>query len=204
MGKANLYKNTVPLVLASASSRRRKLLESLGINIKIIPSSVDESTFSCSDPPANLVKKLAEQKAMDVFSKVKDLPVIAADTVVVFDNEIFGKPRNRDDAIRMLSALSGNTHRVLTGVSLVNPFPFIRVYTWNCETLVSFRKINQKEIEGYVMTGEPMDKAGAYGIQEIASSFVEKIEGSYTNVVGLPLSETINLLLRLGIIEVRW
>ncbi len=202
MEKATLYRNVVPLVLASASSRRRNLLESLGISIKIMPSSVDENTSSCSSP-VNLVKKLAEQKAMDVFSRVRDLPVLAADTVVVFNNEILGKPRDCDDAIRILSALSGNTHSVLTGVSLVNPSPFIRIYTWSCETLVSFRNISPEEIEAYVMTGEPMDKAGAYGIQDMASSFVEKVEGSYTNVVGLPLSDTVKLLLRLGIIEVR-
>ena len=196
-----LYKNVFPLVLASASPRRRALLESVGIKLRVIPSHVDERDLTSREPPFLLVRKLAEEKAMDVFSRIKEEAVIGADTIVVLDGQILGKPGSIEKAVEMLKLLNGKTHKVLTGVSLVNPHPFMRVYTWHTETLVTFRNVTSEEIMSYVKTMEPIDKAGGYGIQELAACFVEKIEGSYTNVVGLPLAETVSLLLRLGIIR---
>ncbi len=196
-----LYKNVFPLVLASASPRRRALLESVGIKLRVIPSHVDERDLTSREPSFLLVRKLAEEKTMDVFSRIKEEAVIGADTIVVLDGQILGKPGSIEKAVEMLKLLSGKTHKVLTGVSLVNPHPFMRVYTWHTETLVTFRNVTSDEIISYVKTMEPIDKAGGYGIQELAACFVEKIEGSYTNVVGLPLAETVSLLLRLGIIR---
>ncbi|MBW1976181.1 MAG: septum formation protein Maf [Deltaproteobacteria bacterium] len=199
----NLYRNLLPLILASASPRRKELLSSLGISFTVIPSNIDEKNDSVF-PPEEFTRQLAIAKALDIFIRNKDVAVIAADTVVCVGNRVFGKPRNEEEASAMLHLLSGNTHRVVTSTCLVTPAvetcPI--VYSWQCETFVTFRRLTDDEIAAYVATGEPMDKAGAYGIQGQAAAFVSAIKGSYSNVVGLPLAETVLALLRFGVISV--
>lgn len=179
-------------VLASASPRRRELLEMLGIkDLRIIPPRGKE----IADPslsPQETVAALSRAKALEVAALVEnDALVIAADTVVVLEDEILGKPRITEEAVSMLSRLSGREHRVFTGVTLVRGDRIITEY--EC-TVVRFRSMSPEEISAYVATGEPMDKAGAYGAQGIGALFVEGIEGDFFNVVGLPLCR-LNLML---------
>lgn len=172
------------LILASKSPRRIELLKLAGFNYEIIPAISEEKT----DPlltPCETVVNLACQKAAEVSASHPDDIVIGADTVVVYDNEIMGKPADCDDAFRMLKKLSGNIHSVYTGVCIRkgnNQRAFFE------ETKVEFYPLSDNEIREYIETGEPMDKAGAYGIQEKGSLLVKRIDGDYFNVVGLPLS----------------
>lgn len=197
-------RNIPRLVLASGSPRRRELLEKLGLCFEVIVSDVDESIDS-SDP-AFVVEDLAEAKARAVGAQASrmlsaasgTMLVLGADTIVVLDNEILGKPRDKDDAVRMLKQLSGRSHQVFTGVSLVR-IPGDKVRTIHTMTDVHFRDLDLSEIKAYVETGEPMDKAGAYALQGIASAFVRKIEGCYTNVIGLPVPDTVALLREHGV-----
>lgn len=182
------------LILASASPRRRRLLEQIALSFRVIPSSVDEDDICC-DPLAN-VQAIALRKAHDVAARVEDGIVIGADTQVLADNRVFGKPENMADAVRMLSELSGRTHRVITGVALVDAKTGFE-QTWAETTLVTFRSLSEDEVSAYVETGEPMGKAGAYGIQGRAAAFVERIEGCYFNVVGLPLAKLVQKLRKL-------
>lgn len=196
--------NIPRLVLASGSPRRRELLEKLGLRFTVTVSDLDESIDS-SDP-AFVVENLAEAKACAVGMQVATLHsvdlspvlILGADTIVVLDNEILGKPRDKDDAVRMLKQLSGRSHQVFTGVSLVQ-VPGDSVRTIHTVTDVHFRDLDLSEIEAYVETGEPMDKAGAYALQGVASAFVRKIEGCYTNVIGLPVPDTVALLREHGV-----
>lgn len=196
--------NIPRLVLASGSPRRRELLEKLGLSFTVTVSDLDESIDS-SDP-AFVVENLAEAKARAVGMQVARLHsvdlspvlILGADTIVVLDNEILGKPRDKDDAVRMLKQLSGRFHQVFTGVSLLE-IPGDKVRTIHTVTDVHFRDLDSSEIEAYVQTGEPMDKAGAYALQGIASAFVRKIEGCYTNVIGLPVPDTVALLREHGL-----
>lgn len=195
----SLSSGNVPrLVLASGSPRRRELLEKLGLKFEIVVSDVDESIHS-SDP-AFVVQDLAAAKALAVAqnvdsatSTVRETLVLGADTIVVLENEILGKPRDKVEAVQMLSKLSGRAHQVFTGVSLVR-VPGQKATTIHTVTDVFFRRLDEPEIRAYVETGEPMDKAGAYALQGIASLFVCKIEGCYTNVIGLPIPDTVQLL----------
>jgi len=183
------------LILASASPRRRQLLRQIGLTFQVIPSSVDESNDVYHDPSAS-VQAIALRKARDVAASVEDGIVIGADTQILMDDEVLGKPEDAADAVRMLSKLSGRTHRVITGVALVDAGTSFEE-TWVETTLVTFRKLSDDEISDYVETGEPMGKAGAYGIQGGAAAFVEKIEGCYFNVVGLPLAKLVQKLRKL-------
>ncbi|MBQ2889919.1 MAG: septum formation inhibitor Maf [Clostridia bacterium] len=173
-------------VLASASPRRKQLLQSIGLSAQIIPANIDEDKLK-GLPPEKMVSQLAMLKATDVARSFKgETYVIGADTCVCLDGEILGKPHNIADAKRMLQMLSGKKHTVYTGYCVVDCKSGNA--TSKCEkTEVKFRTLSEKEIDAYIKTREPMDKAGAYGIQGKGSIFIEKIEGDYFNVVGLPL-----------------
>jgi septum formation protein len=175
-------------ILASASPRRAELLRSAGLEFEVIPTQVDESPLP-NEAPADLVLRLSQRKGEVVFTANPEALVLAADTVVVWDGAILGKPADAEEAVEMLTTLSGRTHEVLTGFSLF--WPDRAVYQQVCSTQVTFRNLEKDEIQAYVQSGEPLDKAGAYGIQGNAAAFVLKIDGSYTNVVGLPLAQVV-------------
>ncbi len=186
------------LILASQSPRRKYLLKQAGLQFKVIPSQVDESTVPMTSPES-YVKLLAEQKAQDIARQYPDNYVIGADTIVLMDGTILGKPRSRDEARHMLARLSGKTHQVLTGFAVRCT---ARAYSYSdtVKTDVRFKTLAPEEIEWYIHTPEPFDKAGAYAIQGLGTFLVKSINGSYTNVVGLPVCEVIELLLKEGFI----
>jgi septum formation protein len=184
----------VRLILASASPRRADLLRAAGFDFEIFPATVDERLLP-GETPSDYVQRLAIAKTAEVWraSQAGDLAVLGADTAVVVDTAILGKPRDEDEAREMLERLAGQTHEVLTGVSIrTNREEVHYVET----TSVAFAPMSQAEIAWYVSTGEGQDKAGAYGIQGLASRFVVKIEGSYPNVVGLPIASVSAILNR--------
>lgn len=170
------------LILASQSPRRRELLAWTFIPFSVIPSTIEE-VVSSSDP-LTVVKELAYQKATDIFSKHTGDMVLGADTIVVNEKEILGKPKNIDEARVMLQTLSGKTHEVYTGVCLLFKNEKMSFFS---KTQVTFRDIASDLLEFYLKTGESLDKAGAYGIQGASLGFIQKIDGSYSNVVGLPV-----------------
>lgn len=172
------------VVLASASPRRRELLQTAGVAFTVHVSDAEEA-IAPGTPPQEAVTELARQKAQAVARECPDDLVIGADTVVVLDGEILGKPADEADAARMLRMLSGRTHAVYTGVCLLRAG---KAETFFEQTLVTFYPLTNKEIEEYVATGEPMDKAGAYGIQGRGCTLVREIRGDYFNVVGLPVA----------------
>lgn len=184
------------LILASGSPRRRELLEKMGLTFAVCPSNQEEILQPGFTPQQEVVS-LSEQKAQAVYKLAPENGVVlSADTVVVLDDKILGKPVDTEDARIMLRALSGRSHKVLTGVTVMGP----KGMESHCEeTVVRFKKLSEKEIDCYVATGEPMDKAGGYGIQGLAAMFVTGIEGDYYNVVGLPLCSTMEMLRRVGI-----
>ena len=185
------------IILASASPRRRELMQMLGIeDLKIVPA-VGEEKAAPGLPPDELVKTLAAHKAEEVAAKCgKDDIVIAADTIVWHLGRVYGKPRTEAEAADMLRALSGDAHEVYTGVAVLRGGRLILEAE---RSAVHFRPLSDEEIEAYIRTGEPMDKAGAYGIQGKASLFVEGIEGDFFNVMGLPLCRLGLMLNRLGV-----
>ena len=182
------------VILASQSPRRKELLTRVFAEFTVIPSDVEES--ACAKTPAEYVAALARAKAEEVFARVgKDALVIGADTVVACDGEILEKPKDEQDAFRMLSRLSGRDHTVYTGLAICkNGETLVDVE----ETRVWFRVLSDDEILRYIATKEPMDKAGAYGIQEKGAQLVQKIDGDYFNVVGLPLCKLCERLHSLG------
>ncbi|MDI3547795.1 MAG: nucleoside triphosphate pyrophosphatase [Halanaerobiales bacterium] len=173
------------LILASASPRREELLKRLGLKFTIVPSKIDEDKFS-NLPPVEMVQELARAKAEEVAELVEDTVVIGADTVVVFEDKIMGKPLNKSDAERMLSQLQGKRHSVLTGLAVYETRSNKVLVDYD-RTDVYMRPLDNQEITGYINTGEPLDKAGAYGIQGFGGIFVERINGSYFTVMGLPI-----------------
>lgn len=177
------------VILASQSPRRKALMALLGIPFTVRLPSADE-TMAPGDDPAHQVALVSQRKALAVARQPEDI-VIGADTVVVSGREILGKPRDRTDAVRMLKLLSGSTHRVMTGVTVLRGET---VLTDTVVTHVTFRDLTDAEIEAYADTGEPMDKAGAYGIQGYAAVFVREIQGDYYNVVGLPVCRLTTML----------
>lgn len=186
---------TRELVLASASPRRAALLDQLGVRYTIDPADVDERERA-EEAPNDYVRRIALTKAETVCGRRgRAEPVLGADTAVVIDDRIIGKPADYTEAAAILGALSGRWHEVYTGVALVHRAASIIAV----RTRVKFRVLEQAEIAAYWDTGEPCDKAGAYAIQGIAGAFVERIDGSYSNVVGLPLMETLTMLARIGI-----
>lgn len=176
------------LILASASPRRAALLEQIGLAFQVVKSSFRELPLAREE----MVEQLALAKAESVRLRFPGDLILGADTVVVLDGEIFGKPRNAAQAAAMLASLSGRVHRVITGIALLQGNKSL---TAKEETLVFMRSFDAGEIEAYIAGGEPFDKAGAYGIQGRGAVFVERIEGCYFNVVGLPLSR-LTLMLR--------
>ncbi|ABR48445.1 maf protein [Alkaliphilus metalliredigens QYMF] len=173
------------LILASNSPRRKEILQNLHVKFDIIVSDVDE-VFNEKDHPAKIVETLAYLKAEDVANRIdRDAIIIGADTIVV-KNGIIGKPKNKQDARDILRTLSGDVHEVITGIVVLDTSSGYTVID-HVVTEVYMKKITDEEIERYIATGEPMDKAGAYGIQGRAAVFVEKIVGDYYNVVGLPI-----------------
>jgi septum formation protein len=186
------------LILASQSPRRRELLQVLGWPFDVIPSGVDESTVPAGLAPAALARWLAEQKADDVAHRHPGAFVIGADTIVVLGDEVMGKPVDPEDAARMLRALSGATHRVITGIAVRREGPEPLQLSDAVETEVTFRPLTDHEIEAYVRTGEPMDKAGAYAIQGCGALLAAGIRGDYPNIVGLPVARLAELLRSVG------
>lgn len=176
------------IILASQSPRRRELLTQIGLKFEVIPSTVEEVITSIN--PVEVVQELAQQKARDVANvAAKETPkesllVIGADTIVVYEGKILGKPEDKEDAVRMLAMLQGKEHSVYTGVALLSGEQEI---IFAEETRVQMCPMTPEEIAWYVNTGEPMDKAGAYGIQGLCARFVRQIQGDYNNVVGLPV-----------------
>ncbi len=177
------------LILASQSPRRKELLGLLGIPFEIQVSQADE-TMDPDGDPAQQVAEVSRRKALATCASREDV-VIAADTIVVCDGEILGKPRSKEDACRMLAMLSGRSHFVMTGMTVLHGG---QIHSCTEITEVFFRKISQKEILRYVESGDPMDKAGSYGIQGGAALFVEKIHGDYYNVMGLPVCSLTQML----------
>lgn len=186
---------TPPLVLASQSPRRAQLLEMLGLTFDVVPAEIDES-LERGEPPSIHVERLAREKAEAVAALRPDALVIGSDTIVVVDGEILGKPKGRDEAIEMLLRLQGREHRVETGIAVAAPDG--RVESSVEGVRVGFRPFDRKTAEDYVSTGEPLDKAGAYGIQGYGATLVDLIEGDFFAVMGLPLARMVSLFRALG------
>ena len=192
---------THDIVLASASPRRRELLAQIGLNISAVPSDVDESMLGHENPIDHVIR-LSCEKAKGVASR-KTVPgrwFIGSDTVVVCGHKVLGKPADQKEAHAMLTQLSGGSHQVISGYAVYDRNTD-RTISAAVTTKVFFKELTRREIEGYIHTGEPFDKAGAYAIQGIGSFMIPKIEGSYTNVVGLPLCEVVAALEELGALE---
>lgn len=190
----------VDMILASASPRRKFLLNSLGIRFVAVPSSIDESLLTGESPEVH-VQRLALAKATEVAARFSGDWVLGADTIVVIDGRILGKPKDEDEARAMLTRLAGRTHLVFTGYAIVNSALSGTERVRYAQSDVHIRELSPRQIAGYVRTGEPMDKAGAYAIQGVGSAIVEHVSGSYTNVVGLPLCEVARDLQQLGIFD---
>ncbi len=200
------------LILASASPRRRELLTQIGVDFEVQPAQGEEKTTKVQ--PDEVVMELAEQKAREIYESNCENLILGADTVVVYQGEILGKPKDEADALRMLSMLSGNVHEVYTGVSLLcqslqglaecsGKSPSFHSaedgHRFFEKTAVTMYPITEAEILDYIKSGEPMDKAGAYGIQGMGAKFIKKIDGDYNNVVGLPVARIYQELMQLGI-----
>ena len=184
------------VILASASPRRLALLQQIGIEATVCPADFDEVSGSAVQAEDVVLANAVGKCQAVVKIKGDSLPVIAADTVVVAEGVILGKPQDAEDAIVMLKQLSGKTHKVLTGIAVSYAGEMLAEV---CETKVVFRDLTDEEIKKYVATGEPLDKAGAYGIQGKGAVLVEKIDGCYNNVVGLPLTRMQLILAKLGV-----
>ncbi|MGB0466339.1 MAG: Maf family protein [Pontibacterium sp.] len=183
------------LVLASASPRRRELLEQIGVHFSLLPVDICEAPFE-GESPELYVARLATEKAQAGFKHSAGKPVLGSDTTVVLDNKILGKPVDEQDCQTMLMALSGRSHQVMTGVAITDSRGTqVRVVT----TKVQFKPLTPERCKAYWASGEPQDKAGAYGIQGLGAIFVDHIEGSYSSVVGLPLAETAEMLEHAGV-----
>jgi septum formation protein len=187
----------IRFILASSSPRRRELLASIGLHFDVIPSAVPEERQP-DETPEEYVARLSRQKAAAVAERNRDRWVIAADTTVVIGDEVLEKPRDANDAKRMLAAIAGKTHVVYTGVTL-KCLERGYVETHVATTEVRMLALTPHDIEWYVATGEPMDKAGAYAAQGVGGMFIDSIHGSYTNVVGLPLALLLQMLRRAGL-----
>lgn len=178
------------LILASGSPRRLELLRTIGVSLEVRPADIDETPHK-GEKPAEFVLRMAEEKCAAVFNEHRGVPVLAADTIVVMENEIFGKAKNKKHAHDMLERLQGQTHQVMTAVSLKKGE---RSWSEKVTTLVTMKRLDAKTIENYLETREYEGKAGAYAIQGIAAAFVKSVEGSVSSVIGLPLAETFEML----------
>jgi len=178
--------NKYPIILASGSPRRKQLLEQINLEFEVIPSQIYED-FSLNLSPTDFVEYYAQEKAKDVANSYPDKWVIGADTIVVFESHILGKPKNEKDSFQMLKRLSGNTHQVITGVSIQNIKQDISD-SFHERTNVTFNTLSDNIINYYIETYKPFDKAGSYGIQDWFSVCVNRIDGCFYNVMGFPLS----------------
>lgn len=192
------------LILASASSRRKELLEQIGFKFQIIPSGIEEITLIPKKFSGSImeIRKLAEEVALKKCEEISRRVlgralILGADTVVTIEGEILGKPKNRKDAEKMLNLLSGRLHHVITGIALIK-HPQGKKLVESVVTEVKFRSLEPEEIKQYIKSGEPMDKAGAYGIQGRGAALVQEIQGCYFNVVGLPLSKFVQMAKMMG------
>ena len=186
---------TCRVILASSSPRRRQLLDLIGIAHEVRPANIDE-TMRAREVPRRHAERLAREKATKIATRDPDLITIGADTVVVINRKVLGKPRDEAEAIHMLSQLSGREHTVITAVAVARGKKLRSAIE---EVRVRFRRLRDDEIRAYVATGEPMDKAGAYGIQGYGATIVECIEGDYFAVMGLPLARLTSLMRDLGV-----
>ena len=192
------------IYLASKSPRRTELLQQIGVEHQILDIEVDEDINSSNSPQEN-VRALSVLKCQEGVRKVisegkSTFPILAADTIVVLEDKIFGKPQSESDAINMLLKLSGKTHLVMTGVTVgVITAEQAKFHTISVASNVEFAKLTESDCKEYCKTNEPFDKAGGYGIQGYGSAFIKKINGSYSNIVGLPIHEVVKLLKELGI-----
>jgi len=182
------------VILASASPRRRELLDQLGIIYQVLPVDISETPLHMENPD-DYTRRLSTNKAMKAWERSSELPVLAADTICVLENQILGKPESLLAAQQMLARLSGKTHTVITAVSLYNGQHYQRI----SHSKVCFKSLSSTEITHYCQTQEPLGKAGSYAIQGYAAAFIKSISGSYSGVVGLPLYETATLLNQIGI-----
>lgn len=193
MGSMDLRQPVV--CLASVSPRRRELLTQIGVPHKVVGAHIDEAVFP-GELPRDYVMRMARQKAQAIRDRGEVLPVLAADTTVVLDDVIYGKPRDREEGVAMLQRLSDRTHEVLTAVAIADPRGVaLRLNV----SSVRFRKLTPEECSAYWETGEPHDKAGGYAVQGAAAVFIESLSGSYSGVMGLPLFETAELLRAAGV-----
>jgi septum formation protein len=183
------------IILASASPRRRELLDLVGIQHIVVPADIDES-IRAAESPSEHAERLAREKALAVAEQHANALVIAADTIVVVDGRIIGKPRSEDDAAVMLASLSGITHTVVTGMACALNG---RLVSSVVDVFVTFRALSERDIREYLATGEPMDKAGSYGIQGYGATIVRRIEGDYFAVMGLSLVRLVELMQQLGV-----
>ena len=191
--------NPVPIVLASSSPRRRDLLKMLGIEFEVIPAHIEEEGID-EETPREHVARLSQAKALEVGRTVKDRWILGADTIVFINGEVLGKPRTEIEARVMLTKLSGREHTVMTGFFIYHAKRNQTASTV-VESRVKIKELTDNEIGGYIKTGEPFDKAGAYAVQGIGMFMIEKVFGSPSNVIGLPVCEVVNALKSLGAIQ---
>ena len=188
-----MIKTSIPIYLASKSPRRRKLLEQINLRFKTINVEIEEKRRD-KETPIQMVKRLSMEKLNEARHKIKRGIIITADTIVVLNGKVIGKPADKNDAEKILNKLSGKTHKVYTGFTIYNSVKDISVTDYE-KSFVTFRTLDNKEIKNYVATGSPLDKAGAYGIQDdFGAVFIKKINGCYYNVVGLPLPKVYEAL----------
>jgi septum formation protein len=199
--KPGPFTSLVPIVLASGSPRRRELLADLGLDFEVAPSRAEEPAPLPGEPPADYAARMAEMKTLEVATRFPDRFVLGADTIVVLGDRIMGKPIDDAHALAMLTALSGQTHQVITAFCLM--MPGHDALTRAVTTDVDMRASTRAELRAYIATGEPMDKAGAYAIQGVGTFLVTAIRGSYTNVVGLPVARVLEVLIFWSVIVTR-
>jgi len=193
----SFIRDDYPLILASASPRRKRLLTQMRIPFRVVPGDVDES--ETGDGPVELCLRLAEKKAVQVRPVAGPFWFLGADSIVVISDRVLGKPRDEAEAVEMLGLLEGKEHRVVTGFCILDPSGQI-AHSEAVSTAVRFKPLDDAEIHSYIRTGEPFGKAGAYAIQGIGAFMAESISGSYANVVGLPICAVIKALIRVGAI----
>jgi len=192
------FRSVLPLVLASGSPRRRELLASLGIDFLIDSGNGDEPRPESGEAPAAYAMRASRAKARQVAERHPKAVILAADTIVILGDDILGKPEDDADALAMLTRLSGRTHQVVTGCCLLTPNGGEECFAVSSD--VTMRRSSREELLAYAATGEPRDKAGAYAIQGLGGFLVRRVEGSYTNVVGLPLARVLEVLLSWGVV----
>lgn len=180
------------IILASASPRRKEILENASVKFEVMASSIEELTLD-GESPCQMVMRLACEKGMDIASRQKNDLIISADTIVVIDNTVLGKPENEIEARKMITSLSGRTHQVITGISLINLDNNKKIIDYVISN-VKFKNLSEEDINDYIRTKESLDKAGAYGIQGYGALLVDEIQGDYFNIVGLPISRLSDLL----------